>query len=141
MASEFDHAGQRLGWVILLYPYQNQKKHSPSRYRPVSIPSILGKILEKLFHSAAIYHSLSDIQWGISGVSTTTALLSIMQEWPRLLDQNNKICSVFFDLQKVFDSEPHKLLWKRLEGYSSVPQVGTQLHHTQLYPSQNCMQL
>ena len=79
--------------------------------------------------------------WGIRGLSTTTALLSIMQEWPRLLDQNNEICSVFFDLQKIFDSEPYKLLWKRLEGSSSVPQVGTQLHHTQLYPSQNCMQL
>ncbi len=48
---------------------KSMAKHSPSRYRPISLLSILSKLLEKHFHflitdHLAEHHSLSDAQWG-----------------------------------------------------------------------------
>ena len=113
---------------------KSKAKHSPSGYRPISLLSILSKLLEKHFHSVLSNHlaehqPLSDIQWGFQrGKSTTTALLSITQEWARLLDQNHEICCVFFDLQKAFDTVPHRSLLKRLEQLHLHPLILRWIH-------------
>ena len=96
-------------------------KHSPSGYRPISLLSILSKLLEKHFHSLITdhlneHHPLSDAQWGFQkGKSTLTALLSATHDWLTQLDQNKEICCVFFDLQKAFDTVSHRRLMEKLK--------------------------
>ena len=96
-------------------------KHSPSGYRPISLLSILSKLLEKHFHllitdHLAEHHPLSEAQWGFQkGKSTLTALLSVTHDWLTHLDQNKDICCVFFDFQKAFDTVPHRILMERLK--------------------------
>ena len=93
---------------------------SPSNYRPISILSIVSKLLERhvhqlLFQHLCNYSPISHRQWGfLPGRSTSSALLSVTHDWLQQLEQGNEICSVFFDLRKAFDSVPHHLLLQRL---------------------------
>ena len=95
---------------------------SPANYRPISILSILSKLLKKhlhdlLSHHLNIFSPLSEHQWGFtSGKSTTSALISYAHDCQEALDCGNELCSVFFDLSKAFDTVPHQqLLFKLFE--------------------------
>ena len=95
---------------------------SPANYRPISILSILSKLLEKHLHDLLTHHlnifsPLSEHQWGFtSGKSTTSALISYAHNCQEALDCGNELCSVFFDLSKAFDTVPHQqLLFKLFE--------------------------
>ena len=104
-------------------------KHSPSGYRPISLLSILSKLLEKHFHSLITdhlnqHHPLSDAQWGFQkGKSTLTALLSGTHDWLTQLDQNKEICCVFFDFQKAFDTVSHRRLMEKLKQLNLHPLI------------------
>ena len=104
-------------------------KSNPSNYRPISLLSILSKILEK--HVARLLTSqikdkslISDSQWGfLSGRSTTSALLCVIDTWQRHLDSGTEMCSVFLDLQKAFDTVPHRnllLVLKQMEFHPTL---------------------
>ena len=57
--------------------------------------------------------TISPFQWGFIPRRSTTsdsALCSLTHDWLRQLGNGNKICSVFFDVQKAFDSVPHSHL-------------------------------
>ena len=75
---------------------KSTSKHSPSGYNPISLLSLLSKLLEKHFHllitdHLSEHHSLLDAQWGFQkGKSTLTALLSATHDWVKHLDQNKE---------------------------------------------------
>ena len=55
-------------------------------------------------------------QWGfLPGRSTTSAILSATHDWFTLLEKGKEISPVFFDLNKAFDSVPHRQLVAKLE--------------------------
>ena len=91
-----------------------------TNYRPISLLSIVSKMLERHFHQYIInhlneYQPLSNKQWGFqSGKSTTTALLSVTHDWFQALEAGQEVCSICFDLRKAFDSVPHRLLVDKL---------------------------
>ena len=94
----------------------------PSNYRPISILSIISKILERIiyrmiFQHLCLWHPISSklLQWGfLPSRSTTSALLSVTHDWLSQLDQGHDVCSVYFDLRKAFDSVPHRPLLQKL---------------------------
>ena len=92
---------------------KSQEKSDPANYRPISLLSILSKLLEKHVKAYLIDHlqicsPLSPNQWGFSqGKSTTGALLAATHEWHLALDGGNDICCIFLDLSKAFDKVPH----------------------------------
>ena len=50
---------------------------------------------------------LSDSQWGFRvGHSTVSALLTVVDNWLKLLEKGKEICTAFFDNRKPFDSVP-----------------------------------
>ena len=93
---------------------------NPSNYRPISLLSILSKLLEKHIVNLLTEHlkshaPLSQQQWGFTkGKSSTGALLAALDNWHRSLEAGNDICAVFFDYRKAFDSVPHRLLLRKL---------------------------
>ena len=84
-----------------------------TKYRPISLLSIVIKMLERHVHyliteHLSSNHPLASTQWGFqSGKSTATALLTTTYDWLKELEAGNEVCSVFFDIRKVFDSIPH----------------------------------
>ena len=102
-------------------PVPKSSDHSsPSNYRPISILSILSKLLERHVYGLIFYHlrdncPISSRQWGfLPGRSSVSALLSVTHEWLKNLEDGNEVCSVYFDLHKAFDSIPHRLLLQKL---------------------------
>ena len=92
---------------------------NPSHYRPVSLLSIVSRLLERIVYCIVWDHMLnhsplSDCQWGFQkGKSTTTALLSTIHDWYSLLDKRNDILCVFFDFKKAFDSVSYLKLMEK----------------------------
>ena len=88
----------------------------PSSYCPISLLSLVSKVLERyvfnlLYDFCCSCNILSNCQFGFRpGFSTESALLSVIHCWSTTLDKVNSICSVFFDLSKAFDSVPHSPL-------------------------------
>ena len=98
---------------IVAIPKSSEMKN-PSNYRPISLLSIISKMLERHVSSLISEHLLehniiSDEQWGFtSKKSTTTALLTLTHEWLRHLEAGMEVCVIFLDLKKAFDSVPHR---------------------------------
>ena len=99
---------------------KNDERNTVSNYRPISLLPIVSKVLEKhvytQLHSHLIANNqIANNQWGfLHSRSTTTALISSINDWSTQLDQRKDICCTFFDLRKAFDSVPHRLLVDKL---------------------------
>ena len=72
--------------------------------------------MSNLLYDQTVVHSpISTSQWGfLQGRSTTDAVPSATHEWHQTLDSGSEVCSIFFDLQKAFNSVPHRSLIAKL---------------------------
>ena len=105
--------------LITPIPKSGDKSH-PNNYRPISLLSILSKLLEKHIYRLILDHveeqsPISGKQWGfMKGKATTGALLTAFECWHKLLESCNEVCAVFFEFKKAFDSVSLNLLLKML---------------------------
>ena len=73
--------------------FENREKEVPGNYRPVSLTSVVCKVLESIVRERVIGHLmannlLSGCQHGfVSGRSCTTNLLSTLETWTLMLDE------------------------------------------------------
>ena len=94
---------------------------TPDNYRPVSLLSVLSKVLERHMYGIITnhlqnFHPLAESQWGfLLGKSTVTGLLATTHNWLSILEGGGEIGAVFFDLRKAFDSIPHEALLDKLK--------------------------
>jgi hypothetical protein len=66
------------------------------------------------FFDRVFHHSLSAFR---SGYGCQTALLKIIEDWKKALDENKFVSAILMDLSKAFDCLPHKLLINKLDAY------------------------
>lgn len=98
-------------------------------YRPVSLTSVVCKIMEKLVRNHVMSHmKMNDFftnkQYGfIAGRSTTLQLLEVMDKWTEALDRGENIDCVYMDYQKAFDTVPHNRLIGKLRAYHISEQM------------------
>ena len=98
-------------------------KHQVGNYRPISLTSILCKILERLIRDEIMDHMESNSlftkhQHGFrKGHSCVTQLIEVIKDWTNELDQHNNVDAIYLDFQKAFDTVPHKRLLRKLQGY------------------------
>ena len=99
------------------------KKIDPGNYRPISLTSVICKIMESIIRDDIIDHMmrnklLCDEQHGfVPGRSCVTQLLNCLEEWTNLLDQGYPVDIIYMDFQKAFDSVPHRRLLMKAKAY------------------------
>ena len=92
---------------------KGKSKKDPESYRPISLISCLGKLMERILNKRLIWYPesnniLAPSQTGYrSHRSTEDQLMLISQEIENAFLKKEKVVSVFFDLSKAFDK-----VWK-----------------------------
>lgn len=96
--------------------YKKGDKHQPQNYRPISINSVLSKILEKAMKNRfSRFFSLSAGQYGFQkGSSTQGAAVDLIESITTKLETKNHVIVVFIDLEKAFDTVQHDVLLRKL---------------------------
>ena len=93
-------------------------KKLPENHRPISLTSVPGKILERIFRNEIVQHMTENnlfttCQHGfIAGKSCTTQLLEYMEDITQALDDGNGVDIIYLDFQTAFDKVPHERLLK-----------------------------
>ena len=104
--------------------YKKGDKSQAGNYRPVSLTSVICKVMETFIKNALNEHLvnnniLSNHQFGfVSGRSTITQLIVTLNEWLFSLDNDTPIDAAYMDFRKAFDSVPHQRLLNKLKGYN-----------------------
>ena len=103
--------------------FKKGNKTKPENYRPVSLTSIIGKILESIIKDPIVNHLSSyqlihNSQHGFTrGRSCLTNLLEFMEGVTGELDSGNSLNLVYLDFAKAFDKVPYIRLSKKLEAH------------------------
>ena len=100
-----------------------------SNYRPVSNPSFLIKVMEKLVAPQIVEHMNTHELFNLdqsayrSGHSTETALLKMKNDTELALDRSEGVLVVLLDLSAAFDIIDHAILLDRLNS-----RIGISVH-------------
>ena len=95
----------------------------PGNYRPISLLSIINKLLEKLMYARLIsfinkHKVLYKYQFGFrKNHSTTLALIEITDNILKDLEEGKHTAGIFIDFKKAFDTVDHSILFSKLEHY------------------------
>ena len=111
-------------WKIDVTPiFKSGKKSNALNYRPVSLTSIVCKVMERIVRDRIVDHLikhklLSKLQHGFrANRSCLTQLLEYFQEVHDMLDAGKPVDAIYLDCKKAFDTIPHKRLLAKLEAY------------------------
>jgi ribonuclease P/MRP protein subunit RPP40 len=111
--------------------FKKGKRDKAENYRPVSLTSIVGKLLESILKDRIVTHLeqhklLRESQHGFtSGRSCLTNLLVFFEFITKELDKGNNVDLVYLDFCKAFDKVPHCRLGKKLEAHGIKGEVKT----------------
>uniref|UniRef100_A0A670IE66 Reverse transcriptase domain-containing protein n=1 Tax=Podarcis muralis TaxID=64176 RepID=A0A670IE66_PODMU len=100
--------------------FKKGKREDPNNYRPVSLTSIPGKILEQIIKQTVCEHLernavITNSQHGfLKNKSCQTNLISFFDRITSLVDEGNAVDVVYLDFSKAFDKVPHDILVKKL---------------------------
>ena len=101
--------------------YKKKDKHDPNIYRPVSLLSIISKVMESLINKAmwkyiCKYRLISDKQFRFrAGYSTADALTYVAQNLQDALDKKQEGRLICLDISRAFDRVWHRGLIAKLE--------------------------
>ena len=103
--------------------FKKGKKSEPENYRPVSLTSLICKIIESILKDSILDHLdkfslINDSQHGFSkGRSCLTNLLVFMEEITHSLDEGNSVDVIYLDFAKAFDKVPYRRLFSKLRSH------------------------
>ena len=107
-------------------PKVNPPKSIQSDLRPISLTPVLAKHLEAIVGGwvlDAITSKLDSNQYGgLKGLSTTHALIDMMNGWHKAIHSGDKIRILFLDYSKAFDLVDHTILISKFQNMD-VPDV------------------
>ena len=103
--------------------YKKDERSDPSNYRPISLLSILDKILEKIICKRLVdflekHRILYKFQFGFRPKhSTIQAVTEIVDNIIEELKTGNLVAGIYMDLSKAFDTVDHKILLHKCKHY------------------------
>ncbi|KAJ8711160.1 hypothetical protein PYW07_008402 [Mythimna separata] len=101
--------------------HKSGDRDSVNNYRPISVLSILSKLLEKILNKRLLdylcsLNILANNQYGFrSGKNTEDAILELLDSVAQNLNNKQKNIAVFLDLSKAFDTVSVPLLLDKLD--------------------------
>ncbi|CAG4952044.1 unnamed protein product [Colias eurytheme] len=101
----------------------------PANYRPISITSIICKIMERLLNNRLLayletHDILSDRQYGFrKNRSTGDLLVHATHLWGQAIENYGEALAVSLDISKAFDRVWHASLLNRLPSYGVPPEL------------------
>ena len=103
--------------------HKKGSKDKPENYRPVSLTSIVGKMLESIIKDHITehldrLHLIRSSQHGFTkGKSCLTNLLEFFEGVTKDLDMGQPVDLVYLDFAKAFDKVPYMRLFRKLEAH------------------------
>jgi len=111
----------KLAKVIPVFKKGDQTE--PGNYRPISLLTIIDKILEKLMCTRLCeflqkYKILYEFQFGFRKHHfTVLALLEAIDKIYQYIDKHEFVVGIYLNLQKAFDTVNHDILLYKLQNY------------------------
>jgi hypothetical protein len=100
--------------------YKKGSRTIPANYRPVSLTSVVCKVLERIIVKHLTAHLKANLlqceqQHGFTqGKSTVTNLLEAMNIWTEALMHGLPVDIIYLDYSKAFDTVPHERLLRQV---------------------------
>ena len=102
---------------LIVTKVQNDK----TNYRPISLLPLISKIFEKFLYQQIVGFSNKILSPKLCGFrkrqSTQHALLNLMKNWQKCLDESGVAGTVLMDLSEAYDCFPRDLLLVKLSAY------------------------
>ena len=109
--------------------FKKGNRNAPTNYRPVSLTSVVCKVLESIIKAHMMEHLLSndlisERQHGfVPKKGCSSNLLESVESWLNSLEQGDSVDIFFLDYSKAFDRVPHERLMSKLGSYGFTDQV------------------